>query len=138
MLVVKSRGGGEKRYRYGRSGIFDTLSRKLFSSGVKNVISTAAKSAIGQKVTIAVVNGASSATQKAVKSATNDSLNNRVKPYLLSSTTRSGKKRSATTPSSSSAAAAASVASPLEGERGVKKSKIDINSLINGSGIVLD
>ena len=133
---MKSRGGGEKRYRYGRSGIFDTLSRKLFSSGVKNVISTAAKSAIGQKVTIAVVNGASSATQKAVESAINDSLNNRVKPYLLSSTTRSGKKRSATTASSS--AAAASVASPLEGERGVKKSKIDINSLINGSGIVLD
>ena len=46
MLLIQPRGGGKKQYRYGGSGIFDSLTRKLFSSGVKNVINTAAKAAL--------------------------------------------------------------------------------------------
>ena len=57
MLKIPSRGGGQKQYRYGGSGIFDSLTSKLFFSGIKNVISNAAKTAIIQKVANAVVNG---------------------------------------------------------------------------------
>ena len=134
MLVVKPRGGGKKRYRYGGSGIFDTLSRKLFSSGLKTAISTAAKSAIAQKVANAVVNGASSATQKAVEGAVNEAIN-KVKPYVL------GKKRPATAVSSSSSSShqPSSLPTPTVAEgKEVKRRKININSLISGSGIVFD
>ena len=117
MLLIQPRGGGKKQYRYGGSGIFDSLTRKLFSSGMKNVINTAAKSAITQKVANAVVNGAASTAENAVKKALNSTIN-RIKQ---------GRKRSPPI--------------IIEGEQPqqeVKKAKVDINSLINGSGIVLD
>ena len=110
MLVVKPRGG----HRYGGSGIFDAISRKMLSSGFKQAISTGAKSAIAQKVVDAVVNGATSATQKAVEGAVNEAIN---KVTVL------GKKRSSP--------------SPQEEETSPAK-KINISSLIDGSGIVFD
>ena len=118
MLKISSRGGGKRQYQYGGSGIFDSLTRKLFSSGMKNVINTAAKSAITQKVANAIVNGATSEAEKAVKEAV-DSTINRI---------RQGRKRNIIT-----------VPTAIEGEHQEdKKARVDINSLINGSGIVLD
>lgn len=110
MLVIKLR---QKKY-YGY-GIIGNITRKLFSSSAKSAISNAAKSAVAQKVVNAVVNGATSATQKAVEGAVNEAIKTYVKPKL-------SKKR---------AAAEEVVVEP-------KKSKIDINNLINGAGIVFD
>ena len=45
----------------------DVISRKVLSSGFKKVISTGSRSAIASMVADAVVNGATSATQKAVE-----------------------------------------------------------------------
>ena len=116
MLKIPSRGGGKRQYRYGGSGIFDSLTRQLFSRGIKNVISNAAKTAITQKVANAVVNGATSTAEKAIKEVVKGTIN-RIKQ---------GRKRNITLPT-------------IE-DQGDKKAKIDIdiNSLINGSGIVLD
>ena len=59
MLVVAPRGGdGRRQYWYGGSGIFDAISRKMLSSGLKKGVSTGARSVIAQKVADAVVNGA--------------------------------------------------------------------------------
>ena len=75
MLVVKPRGGGSRKYCYGGYGIFDAISRKMLSSGLQKVRSTGARSANAQKVADAVVNGATSATQKAVEGAVNEAIN---------------------------------------------------------------
>ena len=119
MLVIKPRGGGKKQYRYGGSGIFDSLTRNLFSSSMKNVINTAAKSAITQKVANAVVNGATSSAEKAIKEVVNSTIN-RIKQ---------GNKRQRAT---------ADIEKEQQGQQEGKRAKVDINSLINGSGIVLD
>ena len=66
MLVVKPRGGGGGS-RYGGSGILDAISRKTLSCRFKK--------AIAQKVADAVVNGATSATQKVVEGAVNEAIN---------------------------------------------------------------
>ena len=124
MLVVKPRGGGGRHYQYGGSGIFDTLSRTLLSSSMKSAINTAAKSAVAQKVANAVVNGATSATETAVKDLVNNTTK-RVKSYIA------GKKR----PQDHQQQIPAS---EVVGKQEVKKSKIDFDSLVNGSGIVLD
>lgn len=117
MLKVPPRGGGNKKYQYGGSGIFDSLTRKIFSTGMKNVINTAAKSAITQKVANAVVNGATSTAEKAIKEVVNDTIKH----------IKQGRKRVISSPT-------------IQGNQHqeVKKAKVDINSLINGSGIVLD
>ena len=72
MLIIRRRdvvgsvgGGGMGRsYRYRGSGIFGTIARQLFSSGIKKVISSGASSAVAHKVADAVVNGATSASKK--------------------------------------------------------------------------
>jgi len=65
-LVIKNRygsaAGGLRRYN--GSGIFSSIGRKLFSSGLKKVINVASKANISQKVADAVVNGAKSVGQK--------------------------------------------------------------------------
>ena len=78
MLVIKPRGGGRKIYRYGGSGIFDAITKKLFSNGLKTAIKSGAKSVIVQKVADAVVNGATNATKKAVEDTVNDAINRRI------------------------------------------------------------
>ena len=118
MLVIKPKSG--KRRGYGGFGIFDKISRKIFSSGAKRAISSAAKSAIAQKVANAVVNGATSATQKAVEGAVNEAINTHVKPYISSKL----KKRPAV--------------SREEVAVETKRPKLNINDLIDGSGIVFD
>ena len=130
MLVIAPRGGGTRRYCYGGSGIFDTISRKMMASGFKKAISSGAKSAIAQKVADAVVNGATSATQKAVEGAVKEAINT-VKPYVKDSLQKlvSRKRPHNTT---------TTITPPPYSGYNVKKSKININSLIDGSGIVLD
>ena len=70
-LVIKNRygstAGGLRRYN--GSGIFSSIGRKLFSSGLKKVINVASKANISQKVADAVVNGAKSVGQKLGKTA---------------------------------------------------------------------
>ena len=133
MLVIKKR-GAMRRYRYGGSGMFDAVIQRMFSGGIKNAINRGVNSAVAHKVANAVVNGATSAakktanaavngatlaTQKAAEEAANKVFNTVVTPYVKDKL--SGKKRGATTSISSSPA-----------------KKININSLIDGSGIVLD
>lgn len=133
MLVIKKR-GVMRRYRYGGSGILDTVIQKMFSSGVKNVISRGVNSAVTHKVANAVVNGATSAakktanavlkgatlaTQRVAERAVNKAINTVVTPYVKEKF--AGKKR---------AGIAIDPPSPAK--------RININSLIDGSGIVLD
>ena len=125
MLRVKPRGGGRRRYQYNGSGIFDSLAKHLASSGIQSAINTAAKSAVTQKVANAIVNGASSAAEKATKDLINETVNN-IKKI--------GRKRVATPNPLENKV---QIAETLPREEG-KKAKLNINSIINGRGIVLD
>ena len=137
MLVIKSRGGdsGLQRFNAAGSGIFDSITRKMFASGLKKAISTVANSVIAHKVADAVVNGATSASQKAAESVVNEAVNT-VKPIIKNSLKKLivGQKRS------SPAVVPVTTIPTLLDESVVKKRKtdIDINSLINGAGIVFD
>ena len=127
MLIIKSRGGDYGMRRYAVSGIFYSITRKMFASGLKKAISTGANSVIAHKVADAVVNGATSASQKASESVVNEAVN-AIKPIVKESLKKLvGQKR----PPPAEAV--------LE-EIAKKKNKpnIDINSLINGSGIIFD
>ena len=75
MLVIKSRGGEYGMRRYAGSGIFDSITRKMFASGLKKAISTGANSVIAPKVADDVVNGATSASQKAAEGVVNEAIN---------------------------------------------------------------
>ena len=138
MLVIHPRGtssfhGGMGRYYHG-SGIVEGIGRGLFSRGdIKKAISSGASSAIAHKVVDAVVNGPAGETSKkaanaivkeveAGKASANaafDSIVNQVNK------TKQQKKR----PHQSSQSAEATLQ---------KINKIDIDRLIDGSGIVYD
>ena len=139
MLVIKPRGGnsGMGRFNAAGSGIFDSISRKMFASGLKKAISTGARSVVAQKVADAVVNGATSASQKAAESIVNEAINT-VKPIVKDSLKKlvTGQKRSAAV----AALPLSIIPTTLPESVVIKKKKpdIDINSLINGSGIVFD
>ena len=70
-LVIRNRygsaAGGLRRYN--GSGIFGSIGRKLFSSGLKKVINVASKANLPQNLAIVVVNEAKSAGQKIGKTA---------------------------------------------------------------------
>ena len=70
-LIIYTRQGtaasGLKRYR--GEGIFSSIGRKLFSSGLKKVINVATKANLPQKIANAVVNGAQSTGEKLGKVA---------------------------------------------------------------------
>ena len=65
-LVIHNRKGatasGLRRYR--GEGIFSSIGRKLFSSGLKKVINVASKANLPQKIADVVVNGAKSGGEK--------------------------------------------------------------------------
>ena len=65
-LVIHNRQGatasGLQRYR--GEGIFSSIGRKLFSSGLKKVINVASKANLPQKIADVVVNGAKSGGEK--------------------------------------------------------------------------
>ena len=70
-----------------------------------------------------MVNGATNATKKAVEDTVNDAINNKVKPYMIKKLT--SKRKPTSVPGG-------------DDEESRKKLKVNINSLIDGSGIVLD
>ena len=138
MLVIHRRGsslGGMGRY-YRGSGMFDTIARKLFSSGIKKVISNGTSSAIAHKVADAVVNGATSSTSKKVADA-----------IVKEVTSAAGKASSSVVKS-----AIDSLVNKVRGAKrpvakspiithqqpSSKRKKINIDSLIDGSGIIYD
>ena len=115
-LVINSRQGaaaGGLR-RYNGSGIFGSIGRKMYSSGLKKVINIAKEQNLPQKVAGFVVNGAQSVGEELGKAAkrkldaivTKTQQQQQQKPTLLSPPT--------------------------------KHSKIDINKLIEAQGIILD
>ena len=120
MLLVKPKRSKRIYSFYTGGGVFSDLTKKFFSKGIKDVINTAAKSAIAQKVTNAVVSGATTEAEKALKNAVSDTVN-----HLKS-------KRKRKNPTAVTTAAVSDLVSAG------KKAKININNLINGSGIVLD
>ena len=70
-LIIRSRlgstAGGLQRYN-GR-GIFSSIGRKLFSSGLKKVINVAKEENLPQKIANAVVNGAQTTGEALAKAA---------------------------------------------------------------------
>ena len=135
MLVKRTRGSCDSGLgRYSGSGMFNAISRKLVSSGFKKAISRSELCYSSQSyrccgeqsyfnntmVGKAVVKGAVSAWQIAAESAVNNTIDSTKKWFV-------GRKRSIQ-PSLSVA----------EGIIVTQKRKLDIDSLIDGSGIVLD
>ena len=118
-LVIQNRQGatasGLRRYR--GEGIFSSIGRKLFSSGLKKVITVASKVNLPQKIADVVVNGAKTGGEKLGTLA----------GEKLTQTIIKKKKRSPPIDRS------------LEEEsRNNKKTKLDIDRLINGSGIIIE
>ena len=70
-LIINSRQGSTAGglSRYNGSGLFGSIGRKLFSSGLKKVINAATKANLPQKLANVVVNGAKSAGEKFGKAA---------------------------------------------------------------------
>ena len=122
MLVIKSR-GGKKRYVYGGSGMFSSIAKKLFSKA----INSAAKRGLAQKVVNAVVNGATNATQKAAENVVKEAYNV-AGPHLKKLIKRSSRGKNE---SGAAKKRKLNINSVIEGD-------IDINKIIDGSGIVFD
>ena len=118
-LIIRSRlgstAGGLRRYN--GSGIFSSIGRKLFSSGLKKVINVAKEANLPQKIANAVVNGAHT-TGEALAKAAGEKLAKVAAKNL--GKVQLGVKRSAL---------------PLQ--EASKHSKVDIDRLINGSGIII-
>jgi len=120
-LVIHNRQGattsGLRRYR--GEGIFSSIGRKLFSSGLKKVITLASKAKFPQKIADVVVNGAKTGGEKLGTLA-----GEKLTQTILK---KKGKKRSSPIDSS------------LEKEsKSSKQPKLDVNRLINGSGIIIE
>ena len=132
-LVVRNRygsaAGGLRRYR--GSGIFSSIGRKLFSSGLKKVINVATKANLPQKIANVVVNGAQSAGQKFGKTVgqkltkfAGEKLGKIAGEKVAKSVIETLKRQLAPEQQL--------IAPPT------KQAKIDVNHLIDGSGIFLD
>ena len=120
MLVIHRGHGGMGRY-YRGSGMLNDIGQKLFPDGIKKVISSDTGSSIAHKVADAVVNGAANAI---IKEAVSGNVGKAVNT-VVDSVVNTVKKKKRTYPSHSEGV-------PL------KRTKIDIDSLIDGSGIVYD
>jgi len=120
-LVIQNRQGatasGLRRYR--GEGIFSSIGRKLFSSGLKKVITVASKANLPQKIANVVVNGAKSGGEKLGTFA----------GEKLTKTILKKKKRKRSFPI---------VTSLKEKTQSSKQPKLEINRLINGSGIIIE
>ena len=125
-LIIRSRlgstAGGLRRYN--GSGIFSSIGRKLFSSGLKKVINVAREANLPQKIANAVVNGAQT-TGEALAKAAGEKLAKVAAKNL--GKVQLGVKRS----SSPSSLLLKEVEIPP------KHSKVDIERIINGSGIII-
>jgi len=121
-LVIQNRHGatasGLRRYK--GEGIFSSIERKLFSSGLKKVITVASKVNLPQKIADVVVNGAKTGGEK---------LGTLAGEKLTQTILRKKGKRKRSPPIDRS----------LEEEsRNNKKTKLDIDRLINGSEIIIE
>ena len=112
-------------YQYRGSGMFSSIGRKWFSSGLKKVINVATKANLPQKIANTVVNGAQSVGENFGK-AVSEKLG-KVAGEKVVNTVKKTLKRKLTPPEEQQI-----VAPPP------KQARIDVNHLINGSGIVWD
>ena len=151
-LVIRNRygsaAGGLRRYN--GSGIFSSIGRKLFSSGLKKVINVATKANLPQKIANVVVNGAQSAGQKFGKTVgeklgkvAGEKVANTVKKTLKRKLTPSEEQQVvAPPPKQAKKETLKRKLTPAEEQQLVapppKQAKIDVNHLIDGSGIVFD
>ena len=133
MLIIHRtggcRGGGLGRYYQG-SGMFDEIARTLFSGGIKKAISSGTSSAIAHKVVDAVVNGATSTSKRLADAIIKEAVSTAGKVStnavnsVIDSVVNKVKKR------------------PLQQTDpeaiALKRKKINIDNLIDGSGIVYD
>ena len=122
MLVIHRGHGGMGRYYHYGSGMLNEIGRKLFPDGIKKVISSDTGSSIANKVADAVVNGAANAI---IKEAVSGDVGKAVNKVVDSIVNTAKKKKKRSHPSHTEGV-------PL------KRTKIDIDSLIDGSGIVYD
>ena len=122
MLVIHRGHGGMGRYYHYGSGMLDVIGHKLFPDGIKKVISSGTSSSIAHKVADAVVNGAANAI---IKEAVSGDVGKAVNKVVDSIVNTAKKKKKRSHPSHTEGV-------PL------KRTKIDIDSLIDGSGIVYD
>ena len=129
-LVIRNRRGSAAAglHRYHGSGLFGSIGRKLFSSGLKKVINVATKANLPQKIANVVEDGAQSAGQKLGKTV-GEKLGKVVGEKVTNSVKKTIKRKLA--PSTEGKQVEA-VAPPS------KQAKIDVNHLIDGSGIVFD
>jgi len=144
MLIIHRSGGGH-RYRYYRgSGIFGTIARQLFSSGIKKAISSGARSAVAHKVADVVVNGATSASKqvanaivKEAASAAGKASASAVNTAINSVVSKIKRKNKRTSPPPSTVTLIEqpyiTIPPPVKRQR-----RVNIDSVIDGSGIVLD
>ena len=119
-LIINSRQGataGGLR-RYNGSGIFSSIGRKLFSSGMKKALLGKATENLSQKVADLVVDGAQAVGKKLGKTV-GKKLGSVARKRLSPSLTVAVEGETSTPPPA-------------------KRSKVDIDRLIDGSGIVLD
>ena len=151
-LVIRNRYGSAAGglHRYNGSGMFSSIGRKLFSSGLKKVINVATKANLPQKIANVVVNGAQSAGQKFGKTVgeklgkvAGEKVVNTVKKTLKRKLTPSEEQQVvAPPPKQAKKETLKRKLTPPEEHQIVappsKHAKIDVNHLINGSGIVFD
>ena len=121
-LVIRSRYGSAAGglHRYNGSGMFSSIGRKLFSSGLKKVINVATKANLPQ------VKGAQSAGQNLGKTV-GEKLGKVAGEKVARSITA---KRKLTPPPQQ--------VTTIEPASKQPKIVLDVNHLIDGSGIVLD
>ena len=126
-LVIRNRYGSAAGglHRYKGSGIFSSIGQKLFSSGLKKVINVATKTNLPQKIANSVVNGAQSVGENFGK-AVSEKLGQVAGEKVVNTVKKTLKRK----------------LSPPEEQQIVtpppKQARIDVNHLINGSGIVFD
>ena len=151
-LVIRNRYGSAAGglHRYNGSGMFSSIGRKLFSSGLKKVINVATKANLPQKIANVVVNGAQSAGQKFGKTVgeklgkvAGEKVANTLKKTLKRKLTPSDEQHVvAPPPKQAKKETLKRKLTPPEEHQIVappsKHAKIDVNHLINGSGIVFD
>ena len=110
---------GLDRYKRG-SGVLSSIKRK----SLEHMINTPVNVAAAQKVVNAVVNGAQGVIGNLIGQKTGELVGNKI----VKAITKDNRKRGRSTGGSSS----------TTHNQPSKKVKVDINKLINGSGIILD
>ena len=113
--------------------MFDAFTRKLFSSGIKKVISSGTSSAIAHQVADAVVNGATSTSKNVANAIAKELTSTSASAVKTAIVKVRGTKRLQSIP-----AAAAEPSIVVQPPLPLKRTKINIDSLIDGSGIVYD